>query len=123
MALIILPRSGNPGGATEAQIKLQAAIDDPLTVIMIVYGEGPEVEHALQTCAGRALAKPAIRRVVWCPDPEVLSVQQKKNVWQSGMGVVSVGLADKLADALTIKRAGVRLFVENAFITAEKQLP
>lgn len=123
MALITLPRVNDPGGTPEAQAKLQAAIDEPFTVVIIVYEEGPEVEHVLETCTGRALAKPAIRRVVWCPDPSVLSPEQKKNFWRANKAAVSVGLADTVADALTLKQAQVRILVEGAFLAAEGQTP
>ena len=123
MALITLPRSNDPGGATEAQVKLQAAIDDPLTVVMILYGEGPDVERALETCTGRALAMPAIRRVVWCPDPGVLSPQQKKSFFRANKAAVSIGLADSIAESLSLDDAQVRIDVEGAFLAAEAQKP
>ena len=121
MPQIILPRSGDPGGAAEAQIRLQSAIDAEFTVLMIIYGEGPDIERVIEVCDGRALAKPAIRRVVWCPDPTVLSADQKKNYFRKDKVAVSVGLSNILAEALPLEKAKARIFVEGAFLEAEGQ--
>jgi hypothetical protein len=121
MAITILPRADDPGGAPAAQVQLQTIIDDVLTVVMVVYGEGADIERVIEVVVGRATAKPQIRRVVWCPDPTVLSVQQKKNYFRTNKVVVSIGLADKIAEALDGDEAQSGLCVEKAFASAEAQ--
>ena len=119
MSLIILPRDTGDDSRIEAQNKLNAAIDDPLTVVLIVYGEGPEIEEALEVCVARASIKDMIRRVVWVPDPEVLSADQKARYFQQNKVAVAVGLNDKAVGSLTKTQARGRLFVERAFVKAE----
>ena len=121
MAITILPRAGDPGGAAAAQTQLQTVLDDVLTVVMVVYGEGTDIERAIEVVVGRATAKPLIRRVVWCPDPAVLSTDQKKSYFRNGKVAVSVGLGDKIADALDIDEAQSGMTVELAFARAEAQ--
>jgi hypothetical protein len=121
MAITILPRTGDPGGAPVAQVQLQTIIDDVLSVVMVVYGEGTDIERVIEVVVGRATAKPQIRRVVWCPDPTVLTAAQKKNYFRHNKVAVSVGLADKVADALDIDEAQSGMTVELAFAKAEAQ--
>jgi hypothetical protein len=120
--IIILPRaSEGPSAIEEAQRKLDGAIADPLTVVLIVYGEGAQTERALEVCAARASVKPAIRRVVWCPDPSVLSASQKRDYFRANKAAVTIGLKDSVANSLPASKAMVRHFVEQAFLKAELQ--
>lgn len=121
MAITILPRAGDPGGASAAQVQLQTLIDDVLNVVMVVYGEGTDIDRVIEVVVGRATAKPQIRRVVWCPDPTVLSAQQKKNYFRVNKVAVAVGLADRIAQALDIDEAQSGMSVELAFAEAEAQ--
>jgi hypothetical protein len=121
MILTILPRSDEAGGNAEAQTKLQTLIDDVLTVVLIIYGESPDTRRILEVAVGRGEAKPQIRRVVWCPDPSVLSKEQKRDYTKKDKVVVVIGLADKIAAALDNDEAQSGLEVEIAFCDAEAQ--
>jgi hypothetical protein len=121
MAITILPRTTDPGGTSAAQAQLQTVIDDVLNVVMIVYGEGTDIERAIEVVVGRATAKPQLRRVVWCPDPTVLSTKQKANYFRDDKAAVSIGLADKIAKDLDLLEAQSGLSVERAFLEAELQ--
>jgi hypothetical protein len=123
MAITILPRANDPGGSTAAQAQLQTVLDDVLTVVMIVYGEGVDIERVIEVVVGRATAKPLIRLVVWCPDPTVLSKDQKKSYFRANKVAVAVGLADKVAAALDIDEAQSGFEVEGAYLEAEAQTP
>lgn len=121
MLLTILPKSTDDGGAAAAQVKLQTLIDDVETVVMIVYGEGAEINRVIEIAVGRADVGPYIRRVVWCPDVTVLSAEQKSSYYSKNAAAVTVGLADKLAAALNLIRAQMPLQIELAFTKAEAQ--
>jgi hypothetical protein len=121
MALTILPRTTDPGGAPTAQAQLQTIIDDPLTVVVIVYGEGVDVERAIEIAVGRATAKPEVRRVVWCPDPSVLSADQAKRYSKKNAVIVAIGLENKIADSLDADDSQSIALVEKAFLNAEAQ--
>ncbi len=121
MAITILPRAGDPGGASAAQVQLQTVIDDVLNVVMVVYGEGLDVERVIEVAVGRAAAKPQLRRVIWCPDPGVLSAKQRKSYFRNNKVAVAIGLADKIAEALDIDEAQSGMSVELAFAEAEAQ--
>ena len=121
MAITILPRAGDEGGKAVAQAQLQTVIDDVLNVVMIVYGEGTDIERVIEVAVGRATAKPQIRRVVWCPDEKVLSAKQKTDYFLENKVAVAVGLADKVAKALDIDEAQSGMSVEIAFLKAEAQ--
>lgn len=122
MPLLILPRHTDANGTPTAQAELQAEIDDPQTVVVIIYGEGPDVDRALEVAVGRAAADDlGLRRVVYCPDDSVLSDQQRSDYFVTDKVLVAIGLADKIADSLTASRAGVAAYVERAFARAEKQ--
>ena len=122
MSLIILPSGSERSVRSEARDKLQVAVDDPLTVIMIVYGpDDPLVRKVLEICTARATVKAALRKVVWVPDPTVLSAEQRAKYFKEDARAVSVGLDDKAAMFLDDDQAQTRLFVEKAFLTAEGQ--
>jgi hypothetical protein len=122
MAITILPRTGDPGGAIAAQVQLQTVIDDVGNVVMVVYGEGPDIERAIEVAVGRAtIDPPQNRRVVWCPDSSVLSTRQKKDYFRANKVAVAIGLADKIAEALDIDEAQSGMSVELAFAAAEAQ--
>ena len=121
MAMIILPKNTDPETAAEAQHKFKAAIDDPFTVLMVVYGDSPGTDRILEVCCARASVKAHIRRVVWIPDPTVLSNEQKRKYWKKTYAAVAVGLDDKVASKLTKVEAKGRLYVAEAFASAEGQ--
>ena len=121
MSLIVLPRNTGPDAVEEAQQKLQAAIADPLTVVMLVYGDSPDIDKALEICVARASVKAAIRRVVWIPDASVLSDEQKARYWINGKAAVAIGLDDKAGASLTKAQAEARIYVEEAFLDAESR--
>jgi len=121
MALIILPRNTGRADVTEARRKFKAAIEDPLTVLVVVYGEGPGTDRILEVCCARALVKPVIRRVVWIPDPTVLTDKLRTKYWRQTCAAVSIGLDDQIAKELTPEEATIRLYVEQAFLHAEGQ--
>lgn len=121
MVLTILPKSTDDGGAAAAQVKLQTLIDDVETVVMVVYGEGAEINRVLEIAVGRADVEPYIRRVVWCPEVAVLSAEQKSSYYTKDAAAVTVGLADKLAASLNLTRAQMPLQIELAFAKAEAQ--
>lgn len=122
MALIILPRKNDYNTAKQdAQLKFNVAIDDPFTVLMVVYGEGPETPRILEVCSARASIKAAIRRVVWIPDPTVLSDEQMVKYAPKTSAAASIGIDNKIAKRLTKSRAKITIHVERAFLTAESQ--
>ena len=121
MALIILPRNTGDDARAEAERKFKAAIEDPLTVLIVVYGEGPDVDKILEVCTARALVKAIIRRVVWVPDPDVLSKELKAKYWKKSWAAASIGLNDEVAEDLTTAKAKERIYVEQAFLHAEGQ--
>ena len=121
MSLIVLPKNDSPEKATEAQFKFEAAIDNPLTVLMVVYGQNEDTDRILEVCLARASVKAAIRRVVWIPDPTVLSAKQRASYGPKTSAAASIGLDNKIARRLTKSRAKVPIYVERAFLTAESQ--
>lgn len=121
MSLIVLPRNDSSETAAEACTRLLEQIRDPLTVLMLVFGDGPDVEAVLEICVARASTKGLVRRVVWIPDPEVLSPDLKRDFLRAGKVAVVVGLDDKVAETLTVARAKARFSVERAFLVAEGQ--
>ena len=121
MSLIVLPKNGDAEKAEKAQRKFEAAIDDPLTMLMVVYGENPDTDRILEVCCARASVKAAIRRVVWIPDPKVLSAKQRASYGPGTSAAASIGLENKIARRLTKSRAKVPIYVERAFLTAESQ--
>lgn len=124
MAFTILPRADDSGGAAAAQAQLQTIIDDVRTVVMIVYGEGTDIERVIEVAVGRATIPtipPDLRRVVWCPDPGALSAEQKKRYFRKNKVAVAVGIDNKIADALDIDEAQSGLSMELAFQRAVAQ--
>ena len=112
---LIICRRNDGETAEQVQTKLQTVIDDAFTVVMIVYGEGPEVDTAIQVCVGRAALKCEIRRVAWVPDPGVLSQAQKKDYYRKSKTAVLIGLDDTIAKQLNLDEASVIAYVEDAF--------
>lgn len=119
MSLVVLPRNTDAAAVETARRRLVAAIEDPLTVVMLVYGEGPDIEKAIEICVARACVKAPVRRVVWIPDTSVLSPDLKHKYHRSGKVAVAVGLSDKVVAGLTKARAKGRNYVEEAFLEAE----
>lgn len=119
MALTTLPRSTDTNGTITAQIQLQTIIDDVLSIVMVIYGEGAEYDRIIDVVVGRATAKPEIRRVVWCKDVAVLSAAQKKSYFRNGKVAVAIGLSNKVDASLDIDEAQVGILVEEAFLKAE----
>ena len=122
MAHVTLPKSTEPG-ADQAAAKLQQLINDPLSVTMLVFGEGPDVDAALRMSEGRASVKPSIRRVIWIPDPAVLSADQRTRYGVPGNVAVAVdGKRGAVAEALNDVQAQGALRVDRAFNLAEQNL-
>lgn len=121
MERIDLPRNTGPDAVAEAEKTFLAALGDPLSVLMVVYGDGPATVEILRVCDDAASVKPAIRQVVWVPDPTVLTDSLQKTYWRSGYAAVSIGLADSIAKELTQAQAKVDIYVEEAFLDAESQ--
>jgi hypothetical protein len=120
MALTILPRDGEP---IAVQTQLQTIIDDVLTVVIVICGEDAGVDRVVEIAVGRATKKPDLRRVVWCPNCKLLSDEQLKRYFRKNKELTAIGLADKVAAALTIDEAQSGAEVELAFLAAEKQTP
>ena len=72
---ITLPRSGDPGAANAAAT-LQAIIDDPLFIVMVILGEPDGIDEIIALAKERAELAPDQRAVVHAPDPDVLAVDQ-----------------------------------------------
>lgn len=123
MAFTKLVSSNDPGGASFAQGQLQATIDRLLNVALIVYGEGAAQDEIVSLARELAGSKPEIRDVIHCPDPTVLSAEQKKSYYRNGKVVVAVGLRDKVAKALGVEEAQDGFELELAFLAAERQTP
>lgn len=121
MPFIVLAKSSEPNGTEKAQARLKALIDDPLTVLTLIGGEGSEAHDSLEMAVSVASAKPAIRRVVWVPDKTVLSADQLANFFPQGVLLCSVGIEDRVAETLSPKKAKIRSLVEHAFLAAEAQ--
>lgn len=117
MSLLICRK--NPGETDlQVQTRLQTIIDDPFIAVLIVYGEGPDIDQAIQVCVARAALRIDLRRVVWVPDPDILSAEQKKQYFRKNKAAVMIGLDDKIAAQLTPDEASVILLVDSAFTDA-----
>ena len=122
MARVTLPNSSEPGAA-DAPDQLQQLINDPLSVTMLVFGEGPEIDKVLKMSEDRASVKASIRRVIWIPDPAVLSAEQRTRYGVPGNTAVAVdGKHGKVAETLNDIQAQGALRVDRAFNLAEKNL-
>ena len=122
MARTTLPKSSDTDAA-RAPEQLQKAISDPLSVTMLVFGKGPNIDRILANVEARASVKSSIRRVVWIPDPSVLSDEQRARYVSSDNVVVAVdGKHGAIAATLTGSKARGALRVDTAFNLAEKQL-
>ena len=122
MAHVTLPKSSQPGAA-DAPEQLQQLINDPLSVTMLVFGEGPDVDKALKMSEDRASVKSSIRRVIWIPDPSVLSAEQRTRYGVPGNTAVAVdGKHAEVAEALNDIQAQGALRVDRAFNLAEQKL-
>ena len=90
---------------------------------MLVFGEGPDVDGALQMSEARASVKASIRRVIWIPDPAVLSDEQRAQYGVPGNVAVAVdGKHGAVAEALNGVQAQGALRVDRAFNLAEQNL-
>ena len=118
MPVTILPKSSDPDGTAEAQAKLKAEIDDPYSAVMIVLGEGVEINRVVEVGVARASLAPIRRRVVWAPDPAVLTDEQTDEYSPTGEVAAFVGLDNKTKTKLKLGKAQVSLYVEQAFTTA-----
>lgn len=121
MSLIVIPKvpAGDTAGKEAAQTKFQAAIDDLATVVMIVYGEGHDIDEVLEVVSARADLRPLIRKVLWVKDHKVLSASQKSKFFVTSKAAVAIGLSDTKGDTLTKSEAKRRRKVERAFTKAE----
>lgn len=121
MERIDLPRNTGPDAVAEAERMFIAAIEDPLSVLMVVYGEEPATQRILEVCSDAVSVKPDIRQVVWVSDLNVLTDDLKTKYWRPTCAAVSIGLDDNIARELTLAQAKVDIYVEQAFLHAESQ--
>ena len=120
MAIVILPTSSDSNGAADAQTRLQIEIDDPFTAVMIVQGMGPEVNRVIEVGSARASIPQVIlrRRVIWIPDPAVLTSQQRRHFFAKGAAAAFIDLKNKVSSRLTLSKAQIAFYVEQAFTDA-----
>lgn len=103
----------------KSQAKLQAAIDDPLTVNLIVYGTEAGIDAIVEIANARAQLRPMIRKVIWVKDPAVLTATQKKNYFKKDRAVVAIDLRDQICGSLELADASDPFEIELAFTAAE----
>lgn len=103
----------------KSQAKLQAAIDDPLTVSLIVYGTEAGIDAIVEIANARAQLRPMIRKVIWVKDPAVLTATQKKNYFKKDRAVVAIDLRDQICGSLELADASDPFEIELAFTAAE----
>jgi len=123
MALTTLSRNDDPQSSAFAQGQLQAIIDQVSNVVMVIYGDDPQTSSIVDMAVGLATSKPLLRWVVWCPNPKVLSDEQRKKYFRKEKIAVSIGLQDKVARALDIDDAQDGFELELAYLEAEAQKP
>ena len=118
MAIVVLPKASDPNGKTDAQARLQAEIDDPFSAVMIILGEGPSINRVVEVGTARASITPLRRRVVWVPDPGVLTDDQTRAYSPNGEVAAFIGLDNKVSSRLAIAKAQIPIFVEQGFTKA-----
>ena len=118
MAIVVLPKSTDPNGTADAQARLQAEIDDPFHAVMIIQGEGPDINRVVEVGTARASIAPLRRRVVWAPDPDVLTDEQKEDYSPNGQVAAFIGLDNKVKQRLKLAQAQITAFVDQAFTMA-----
>jgi hypothetical protein len=118
MAIVVLPKTSDPNGTTDAQSRLQAEIDDPFSAVMIILGEGPPINRVVEVGTARASTAPLRRRVVWVPDTGVLTKQQLKDYSPAGEVAVFIGLDNTVKSRLALVQAQIPLMVEQGFTNA-----
>jgi hypothetical protein len=118
MSVVILQRSTDPNGTAEARAKLQACIDDPFATVMVVNGEGPEIDTVIEVGSARASLDPLRRTVVWARDVDVLTAAQRADLAPGATVAAFIGLNDKVAVRLTQAKAQQKFWVEKAFTDA-----
>ena len=118
MPIVILPRSTDPNGTADAQARLQLAIDGPFSAVMVVLGEGADIDRVVETGTTRADLDPSRRHLVWAPDPKVLTAEQIKNYSPDGEVAAFIGLDQEVKAALKLAQAQIGFYVEQAFTTA-----
>lgn len=115
MPVIILPRSTDQNGAAVAQTRLQSEIDDPYSAVMIVLGEGPEINRVVEVGVARASISALRRRIVWAQDVAVLTSEQREDYSPEGEVAAFIGLDNRVKKRLKIGKAQVPFYVEEAF--------
>lgn len=118
MSVVLLPRSSDPDGKAQAQLKLAACIDDPFAAVMVVSGEGAAIDKVIEVGSARAALDPLRRTVVWVRDPKVLDAKQKAAFAPAGVAAAFVGLDDKVKATLSAAKAAQKFWVEEAFTKA-----
>ena len=103
-----------------AQSKFQAAIDDPLTVNLVVFGTDPGIDEIIEIAVARAQLRPLTRRVIWVKDAAILSATQRRQYFEEGMAVVAIDLKDRSCCSLSKADAADRFEIELAFTMAER---
>jgi uncharacterized protein YeaC (DUF1315 family) len=120
VSIITLPKNTGPDSCQDAQQKFDEALGDSFAAVMIIMGEGPDIDEIITICTQAADVKPSTRKVVWVPDLTVLTQEQKEKCIQS---VVVIGLDKNVAATLTKDQAKLDIYVEEAFTKGEAQGP
>ncbi|MEO6709521.1 MAG: hypothetical protein ABI054_03235, partial [Planctomycetota bacterium] len=97
---------------------LEACIDDPFSAVMIVSGEGPDIDTVIEVGSARASLDPLRRTVVWVRDLGVLTAEQQADYAADGTVAAFVALDDRVAVRLRLIRAREKFWVEKAFTDA-----
>ncbi len=118
MSMVILPRSTDPDGKAQAQAKLSACIADPFAAVMIVSGEGPEIDAVIEVGSARASIAVLRRTVVWVRDVKVLDAKQKTAYAPAGIAAAFIGLNDQVVETLPAAKGAQKFWVEKAFTKA-----
>lgn len=116
--LIVIPKDV---GVAAGSAKFRVALDEPRTVLYVVYGDDDKTPRMLELATAFADESPDVRQPVWVPDPAVLDAALRGNYAPAGKAAVSIGFRDKVALALTATQALGKLNVLKAYVTAENQ--
>lgn len=118
MPVTILPKSSDPNGITEAQARLKTEIDDPYAAVMVILGDGSDINRVVEVGVARASLSPLRRKVVWAPDVAVLTKEQMDDYSPNDEVAAFIGLDNKVKTRLKLGKAQVPFYVEQAFTTA-----
>lgn len=118
MPLIILPLASDPDGTASAQAKLKAEIDDPFASILLVQGTGSEINRVVEVATARASLSPLRRHIVWAPDLNVFTDEQRDDFFPDKTVAAAIGLDNKVKVRLNLAKAQIPFFIEQAYTKA-----